>query len=204
MTTSDEINREIAKNIEALALATKFRAEFEKGEAEFADWYSRLKDKRPDVIQTSQEYGRKKNVEAQKIATLTERNKVLNEQLPNVLKEEQKARENKAERDLIETKAKAKAEEEQSKAKGEAQKKLAEKGLTPESILAEQKAKAKAESDLAKAKADLEKQKADNEMALKMAKENVPKGMNPILKISLIALGVAGVMIGGFLLVKKK
>jgi hypothetical protein len=46
-------------------------------------------------------------------------------------------------------------------------------------------------------------QKADNEMAIQMAKESNPKGMNTILKKTLIALGVIGVVIGVYLLIKK-
>jgi hypothetical protein len=46
-------------------------------------------------------------------------------------------------------------------------------------------------------------QKADNEIAIQMAKENTQKQMNPILKKSLIALGVIGVVIGVYLLIKK-
>ena len=66
--------------------------------------------------------------------------------------------------------------------------------------------KAKAEADVLKVKADYElaqKQKADNERAIQMAKENNQKVMNPILKKSLIALGVIGVVIGVYLLIKK-
>lgn len=58
----------------------------------------------------------------------------------------------------------------------------------------------------AQVKADYElaqQQKADNEMAVQMAKESNPKGMNTILKKTLIALVVIGVVIGGYLLVKK-
>lgn len=58
----------------------------------------------------------------------------------------------------------------------------------------------------AQVKADYElaqQQKADNEMAVQMAKESNPKGMNTILKKTLIALGVIGVVIGGYLLIKK-
>lgn len=58
----------------------------------------------------------------------------------------------------------------------------------------------------AQVKADYElaqQQKADNERAIQMAKENNQKVMNPILKKSLIALGVIGVVIGVYLLIKK-
>jgi hypothetical protein len=58
-------------------------------------------------------------------------------------------------------------------------------------------AQVKADSELA------QQQKADNEMSVQMENKSTPKGMNPILKKSLIALGVIGAVIGGYLLIKK-
>ena len=56
--TSTEINAEITKNIEAIAEATKKRAEYDKGAKEYRNWYGRLIKKRPDVLQTAQDYER--------------------------------------------------------------------------------------------------------------------------------------------------
>jgi uncharacterized membrane protein YqiK len=211
--TAKEINDEIAENI----------AKVEDLRRKVQSWFTSL-------ISYQKKYDGDKNKSASDlqyintlkvqidngnltIVDLLKRNETLNNNLVTLAEDESKAKKDKAERDLIESKAKADSE-----------KKLAEKGLTPEMLLEEQKGKAKAEAELAKAKADVEsikakaeadvlkqkadyeiakQQQADNEIALKKAKEEAPKGMNPILKISLIALGVAGVMIGGFLLVKK-
>lgn len=212
--TAQEINEEIAKNI---AKIEDLRRKVQSNYASYLDWqrkYDGDKKKSPEDLVTIN--SRKAAIESDNllIVDLTNRNKTLNNNLVTLAQDESKEKKDKAERDLIESKAKA-----------ESEKKLAEKGLTPEMLLEEQKGKAKAEAELAKAKADVEtikakaeadavkqkadyelakQQKADNEMAVKMAKENAPKGMNPILKISLIALGVAGAMIGGYLLVKKK
>lgn len=212
--TATEINSEISSNIEKI---TKAKAEIVSNKASRADWqqsYDKQSKKDPYKLQTVNLRTTQIDRDEALVKQLEDRNVVLNNQLGTIAQDESRAKSDKAERDLIESKAKA-----------ESEKKLADKGLTPESILADQKAKAKVEEDLAKAKADVDKikataeadilkvksdyelaqrQKADNEMAVKMAKESAPKGMNPILKISLIALGVAGVMIGGFLLVKKK
>lgn len=211
--TSTEINSEISSNLEKIA---KAKAEIVSNTASRVDWqqsYDKQSKKDPYKLQMVNLRTQQIDRDMALVKQLEDRNVVLNNQLGTIAQDESKAKADKAERDLIESKAKA-----------EAEKKLADKGLTPESILAEQKAKAKVEEDLAKAKAEVEqikakaeadvtkqkadyelaqRQKADNEMAIKMAKESQPKGMNPILKISLIALGVAGVMIGGFLLVKK-
>jgi hypothetical protein len=168
--TSIEINSEIAKNIEAIADATKKSAEYDKGAKEYADWYRRLQKKRPDVKQTAENYARQKEVEDEKISNLKKRNIVLNEQLDSLL-------------------ATATI--------------LAKQGKTIESVEKEAKAVADATKIKAENEAKIEKEKADLDLSIKVAKENEPKGMNPILKISLISLGVAGALIGGYLLVKK-
>lgn len=212
--TATEINSEISSNLEKIA---KAKLEIIANTSSRAEWqrkYDSDKKKSPEDFATIQRRTQQIQAGEDLVKQLEARNVVLNNQLGTIAQDESKAKADKAERDLIESKSKA-----------ESEKKLADKGLTPESILADQKAKAKVEEDLAKAKADVEKikataeadilkvksdyelaqkQKADNEMAVKMAKETEPKGMNPILKISLIALGVAGAMIGGYLLVKKK
>lgn len=208
--TKAEIQKEISDNVKKLEL---FNTQLNSLISSRDDWYTQ----RDRSAYHAQQWSTRKEQVSNKqkeIADLKQRQEDLKSQLSIAEEQDVKEKKAKEERDLIESKAKA-----------EAEKKLAEKGLTPESILAEQQAKAKAESDLAKAKADVEsikakadadvlkvkadyelaqRQKADNEMAIKLAKESQPKGMSPILKISLIALGVAGVMIGGFLLVKKK
>ena len=212
--TATEINSEISENVQKIADAKRRIASNINSRDDWQNQYNQQKKKDPYNLQVVQARNVSIKADEDTVKTLEDRNKVLNNQLSVIADDESKAKKDKAERDLIESKAKADSE-----------KKLAEKGLTPEGILAEQQAKAKAESDLAKAKADVEsikakadadvlkvkadyelaqRQKADNEMAIKLAKESQPKGMSPILKISLIALGVAGVMIGGFLLVKKK
>jgi multidrug efflux pump subunit AcrA (membrane-fusion protein) len=208
--TKAEIQKEISDNVKKLEL---FNTQLNSLISSRDEWYVQ----RDRSAYHAQQWSNRKELASNKqkeIADLKQRQEDLKSQLSIAEEQDLKEKKAKEERDLIESKAKA-----------EAEKKLADKGLTPESVLAEQQAKAKAESDLAKAKADAEtikakadsdiakqkadyelaqRQKADNEMAIKLAKESQPKGMSPILKISLIALGVAGVMIGGFLLVKKK
>ena len=219
--TKAEIQKEISDNIKKLEL---FNTQLNSLISSRDAWYVQ-RDR--SAYHAQQWSTRKEQVtnKQKEIADLKQRQEDLKSQLSIAEEQDVKEKKAKEERDLIESKAKIERDLIESKAKAESEKKLADKGLTPESILAEQKAKAKAEEDLAKAKADVEsikakadadvlkvkadyelaqRQKADNEMAIKLAKESQPKGMSPILKISLIALGVAGVMIGGFLLVKKK
>jgi len=197
--TKAEIQKEISDNVKKLEL---FNTQLNSLIVSRDDWYTQ----RDRSAYHAQQWSTRKEQVSNKqkeIADLKQRQEDLKSQLSIAEEQDLKEKKAKEERDLVESKAKA-----------EAEKKLADKGLTPESILADQKAKAevekikaKAEADVTKQKADYElaqRQKADNEMAIKLAKESQPKGMSPILKISLIALGVAGVMIGGFLLVKKK
>jgi hypothetical protein len=179
MTTS-EINSEIAKNI---AEIQDLRRKVQSNYASMIDWqrkYDTDKKKSPEDLVTIKNRASAIDRDNATIVTLLERNIALNKQLET---------------------AQATAET------------LAKQGKTISSVEKDAEAKAKAvekkaetEAKIIKDKADSElakQQMLDNEMALKMAKETAKKGMNPILKISLISLGVAGALIGGYLLVKK-
>jgi hypothetical protein len=178
--TTREINEEIAKNLDTIKDEQRKKTSYT---ASLLDWqrkYDTDKKKSPeDAVTIATRKVQIKEAE-DNIARLEARNKTLTLELDQAR---------------------------------ETEKTLASQGKTTASVEKEAEGRAKAvekkaetEAKIIKDKADLElakQQKLDNEMAVKMAKENAPKGMNPILKISLIALGVAGVMIGGFLLVKK-
>ena len=176
-----EINEEIGKNLDIIRDEQRKKVSWIGSKASYEAKYNSDKKKSPEDLATIQTRTAQIKGAEDIIEALTKRNKVLTAQLEQI---------------------------------EETAKSLASQGKTIQSVEKEAEARAKAtekkadnEAKIIKDKADLElakQQKADNEMAVKMAKESASKGMNPILKISLIALGVAGVMIGGFLLVKKK
>lgn len=179
MTTS-EINSEIASNLEKIAEAQRKKTSYYASQLDWQRKYDTDKKKSPEDAVTIATRKTQVQEQADIIKSLEDRNKVLNSQLASSI---------------------------------ETEKTLASQGKTTASVEKEAEAKARAiekkaenEAKIIKDKADLElakQQKLENEMAVKMAKETAPKGMNPILKISLISLGVAVAIIGGYLLVKK-